>query len=75
MNPPENQSVGCGCSLMGAGAFAAFIGVANVYLASRDAGAFVADTRGFIAAGLGAFVLVTGVMTVARRMAASRKSL
>lgn len=72
VNPPENQSAGCGCSLMGAGAFLAALGVANLYLSARDAGRFVFDTRGSLAAALGVFVLVTGAMMIARRLAAGR---
>lgn len=72
VNRPENQSVGCGCALMAAGGLFAALGVANLYLSARDAGRFVFDTRGSIAAALGAFVLVTGAMMIARRLAAGR---
>lgn len=57
---------------MGAGTFLFALGVANFVLSARDAGRFVFDTRGSIAAALGAFVLVTGVMMIARRLAADR---
>ena len=72
MNPPENQSIKCNYSLINTSTFLLALGAGNLYLRARDAGEFVVDTRGSIAAALGVFVLVTGVMMIARRLAAGR---